>query len=135
MSKIWCFRNCHHLDLDTIFWPGSWFPLTAVCDASWRPVTGAVLQEQNAVWVPERADACSCQGAGSCSRVCSWFLFWLCFPIIMSSSKSYSSELTSFKCFFLLEVGHCYHSGSSVPHKSRSLSSTDLKCIVPCALQ
>lgn len=52
--------------------------LTAVCNAPWRPFTGIILQEQNAVWVPEGTDACSCQGARSSSWVCSWFLFWLC---------------------------------------------------------
>lgn len=50
---------------------------TAVCNAPWRPATGVILQEQNAGWVPEGTDACSCQGARSSSWVCTWFLLWL----------------------------------------------------------
>lgn len=80
--------------------------LTAVCNAPWRPVTGVILQEQNAVWVPEGTDACSCQGARSGSWVCSWFLFWLFY---VSCHVPWNCFLLLFiiMYLFLLESGYC----------------------------
>lgn len=46
------------------------------------------------------------------------------FLIALSLGKDYSQN-----CF--LEVGHCCQLGCSIPYKSRSLASADLKDIVP----
>ena len=92
--------------------------LTAVCNASWRPVTGIILQEQNAVWVPEGADACSCQGAGSGFRVCSWFLFQLCSLVALCLFRQgilLRIAFFLFQFFVLLEAVYCYHLGCSIP--------------------